>query len=53
MVRVKEKIAVLCEADKISEAKKSGADLVGSDDLIEKIAAEKFDFKTNLYTCDG
>ena len=40
----KEKIAVLCELDKISEAKKSGADIVGSDDLIEKIAAGKFNF---------
>ena len=37
-------IAVLCEADKIDEAKKSGAEVVGSDDLIEKIAAGKFNF---------
>ena len=40
----KEKIAVLCETDKVAEAKKSGAEIVGSDDLIEKIAAGKFDF---------
>tara|TARA_B100000886_G_C20386208_1_gene476164 strand:+ start:252 stop:938 length:687 start_codon:yes stop_codon:yes gene_type:complete len=40
----KEKIAVLCEPEKISEAKKSGADVFGSDDLIEKIATGKFNF---------
>ena len=40
----KNKIAVLCESDKIEEAKKSGAEVVGSDDLIEKIATGKFDF---------
>ena len=40
----KSKIAVLCEADKTDEAKKSGAEIVGSDDLIEKIGSGKFDF---------
>ena len=46
----KEKIAVLCEPDKIVEAKKSGADLVGSDDLIEKIALGKFNFTKLICT---
>ena len=40
----KNKIAVLCEPEKFEEAKKAGADIVGSDDLIEKIAAGKFNF---------
>jgi large subunit ribosomal protein L1 len=46
----KSKVAVLCEADKIDEAKKSGAEVVGSDDLIEKIAAGKFDFTKLICT---
>ena len=46
----KSKVAVLCEADKIDEAKKSEADVVGSDDLIEKIAAGKLDFTKLICT---
>ena len=40
----KNKVAVLCEPGKIDEAKKSGAEVVGSDDLLDKIAAGKLDF---------
>ena len=46
----KEKVAVLCEPDKIDEAKKSGADVFGSDDLIEKIASGKFNFTKLICT---
>tara|TARA_B100000965_G_scaffold396119_1_gene410572 strand:- start:474 stop:1160 length:687 start_codon:yes stop_codon:yes gene_type:complete len=46
----KSKVAVLCEPDKIDEAKKSGAELVGSDDLIEKISSGKFDFTKLICT---
>ena len=46
----KEKIAVLCEPDKISEAKNSGAEIFGSDDLIEKIATGKFNFTKLICT---
>tara|TARA_X000001036_G_scaffold248772_1_gene231810 strand:+ start:37 stop:723 length:687 start_codon:yes stop_codon:yes gene_type:complete len=46
----KNKLAVLCEPDKANEAKKAGADIVGSDDLIDKIAAGKFDFTKLICT---
>ena len=46
----KNKIAVLCETDKIDEAKKSGAEVVGSDDLIEKIADGKINFTKLICT---
>ena len=43
-------VAVLCESEKTDEAKKGGADIVGSDDLIEKIAAGKFNFTKLICT---
>ena len=46
----KNKVAVLCESDKIDEAKKSGADVYGSDDLIEKISSGKFNFTKLICT---
>ena len=46
----KNKIAVLCEPDKVQEARKSGAEIVGSEDLIEKISSGKFDFTKLICT---
>ena len=46
----KNKVAVLCEPEKIDEAKKAGADVAGSDDLIEKIATGKFNFTKLICT---
>ena len=46
----KNTIAVLCEADKVEEAKKAGADVFGSDDLLEKIAAGKLNFTKLICT---
>ena len=48
------KIAVLCEQDKINDAKSCGADIVGSQDLLDNIAAGKLNFtKLILINHDG
>ena len=46
----KNKIAVLCEAEKVEEAKKSGAEVAGSDDLLETIASGKINFTKLICT---
>ena len=46
----KGKLAVLCEQEKVDEAKKAGADIAGADDLLEKISKGKFDFNKLLCT---
>ena len=46
----KERVAVLCEPDKLEEAKKSGAEVSGSDDLLDKISSGKFYFTKLICT---
>ena len=44
------KIAVLCEENKIGEAKKSGADISGSEDLLKKISDKDINFDKLICT---
>ncbi len=44
------KIAVLCEDGKVSEAKKSGANIVGSEDLVNDISSGKINFDKLIAT---
>ena len=44
------KVAVICEEEKLEEAKKSGADIIGSDDLINSISAGKINFEKLIST---
>ena len=43
-------VAVICEEEKLEEAKKSGAEIVGSDDLINNISAGKINFEKLIST---
>ncbi len=44
------RVAVICEEEKLEEAKKSAADVVGSDDLINNISAGKINFEKLVST---
>jgi large subunit ribosomal protein L1 len=44
------KVAVICEEEKLQEAKKSAADVIGSDDLINNISAGKINFEKLVST---
>jgi len=46
----KVKVAVVCEESKIKEANEAGADIVGSDEFIEKIKAGEFNFEKLICT---
>jgi len=46
----KVKVAVVCEDSKAQEAKDAGADIVGSDDFIEKIKAGELNFEKLICT---
>jgi large subunit ribosomal protein L1 len=46
----KVKVAVVCEESKTNEAKKAGADLVGSDEFIEKIKSGEMNFEKLICT---
>jgi len=46
----KVKVAVVCEDDKAQEAKDAGADIVGSDEFIDKIKAGDLDFEKLICT---
>ena len=46
----KVKVAVVCEDSKTTEAKNAGADIVGSDDFIEKIKSGEINFEKLICT---
>ena len=44
------KVAILCDDNKLSEAKKSGAEVVGSEDLLKKISDKDINFDKLICT---
>ena len=44
------KVAVLCDENKLNEAKKSGADVIGSEDLLKKISDKEINFDKLICT---
>ena len=44
------KVAVLCDENKLAEAKKSGADVVGAEDLLKKISDKDINFDKLICT---
>ena len=44
------KVAILCDENKLAEAKKSGADVVGSEDLLKKISDKDINFDKLICT---
>ena len=44
------KVAVVCEDNKVQEAKDAGADIVGSDEFVEKIKAGELNFEKLICT---
>ena len=44
------KVAVLCEQEKVEDAKKNGADIAGSQDLLDKISNRKLEFNKLICT---
>jgi len=46
------RVAVFAKGDKVKEAEDSGADIVGSDDLVEKVSSGDIDFERCIATPD-
>jgi large subunit ribosomal protein L1 len=46
----KVKVAVVCEDNKAQEAKDAGADIVGSDEFVEKIKGGELNFEKLICT---